>query len=283
MDSPATLIAGMHIDARGSGTPAILFVHGFACDASDWADQVESLGTRATTVACDLPSHGRSGPVDGAPSVRAFGAAVARLIEELAFEEVVLVGHSMGCRVVLESARRVPDRVVGVVLIDGSRIGAGEPAGPTAAMEARLAGDGYRDFMRRFFEGMFTPTSDPTLRAAVVERALDMPGDVARPVLVDIVRWDAVEADGALERLRVPVLAVQTTTMDAQQERISLPSDGQSVWLDLLRRHVADLRVVTISDAGHFPHIENADEVSALIAAFHDDVVRGHTASRKPS
>lgn len=278
MDSPTT-IAGLRVDSSGSGTPAVVFVHGFACDATDWADQVEALGKRAAAVACDLPSHGGSGPVDGAPSIRAFGAAVARLIHELGFAEVVLVGHSMGCRVVIESTRRAEDRVVGVVLVDGSRIGAGDPAGPTAAMRARLDGDGYRDFMRRFFGGMFISTSDPLLRAAVIERALSMPGEVGRPVLADIVRWDAADAEGALDELRVPVLAIQTTTMDQDQERISLPPDGQSAWLDLLRRHVSDLRITTIVDAGHFPHIENADEVSELIAAFRDEVVRRRAAS----
>jgi pimeloyl-ACP methyl ester carboxylesterase len=280
MDSPSTPNSGMHVHAGGSGAPALVFVHGFACDATDWARQVEVLGERTTVVACDLPSHGRSGPLEEPGSIRAFGAAVTRLIDELGFEDVVLVGHSMGCRVVLESARSAGDRVVGVVLVDGSRIGAGDPAPPAAAMATRLRGDGYRVFMRRFFEGMFVPTSDPTLRSAVVDRALRMPGQVGRPVLVDIVRWDAADAEAALDELRVPVLAVQTTTMDEQQERVPLPPDGQSAWIELLRGHVADLRIATISDAGHFPHIEDADEVTALIAAFHDELARGSRATQ---
>ena len=51
-------------------------------------------------------------------------------MKALALPPTVLVGHSMGCRVVLEAALQAPAYMAGVVLIDGSQF--------APAMEAML-------------------------------------------------------------------------------------------------------------------------------------------------
>jgi pimeloyl-ACP methyl ester carboxylesterase len=260
----------MHVNVAGVGTPAIVFVHGFACDSTDWAAQFESLASRTTAVSFDLGSHGRS--PTGDCSIPAYGSAVARLIGELRLESVILVGHSMGCRVVLECCRTASDRVAGIVLLDGSRIGFGDPTAAAEAMTAQLEGAGYDAFIRRFFDGMFVPSSDPALHAAILERALRMPSDVGRNLLIDIVRWDAGAMDEALSGIGVPVLVIQTTTLNEARDRVSMTSDGESAWLDLVRSHLLGVRIATLADAGHFPHIENARDVTALIGGFVDEV-----------
>ena len=263
-------VAGMHVNVAGAGAPVIVFVHGFACDSADWAAQFERLASRTTVVSCDLGSHGRS--AKGDHSIIAYGAAVTRLIDELRLESVILVGHSMGCRVVLECSREASDRVAGIVLLDGSRIGFGDPTAAAEAMAAQLDGAGYGTFIRRFFDGMFVPSSDPALHAAILERAMLMPPDVGRNLLTDIVRWDAGAMDDALSGIGVPVLVIQTTTLNEARDRVSMTSDGESAWLDLLRSHVPRARVATLAHAGHFPHIENARDVTALIGGFVDEV-----------
>jgi pimeloyl-ACP methyl ester carboxylesterase len=47
------------------------------------------------------------------------GADVAEVMQALAPPPAVLVGHSMGCRVVVEAVMQATDRVAGVVLVDG--------------------------------------------------------------------------------------------------------------------------------------------------------------------
>ena len=150
MDGAA--VAGMQVSKVGFGGPALFFVHGFACDSSDWAAQVQAFADHTTTVTCDLPGHGQSPAVPGGQTIGAYGAQVVRALDELAVSPAVLVGHSMGCRVVLEAARLNPDAVAGLVLIDGSRIGEGDPVAAEKAMADELMGDGYPRFVRAFFE-----------------------------------------------------------------------------------------------------------------------------------
>jgi pimeloyl-ACP methyl ester carboxylesterase len=102
----------------GSGSPALVFVHGWMCDQTFWKAQVEEFRLANTVVTIDLPGHGLSGMDRQEWPVLAFGADVQAVVEQLDLAEVVLLGHSMGGPVALEAARLMPDRVIGVVAVD---------------------------------------------------------------------------------------------------------------------------------------------------------------------
>jgi pimeloyl-ACP methyl ester carboxylesterase len=258
----------MYVTRAGSGGPPLFFVHGLACDATDWRAQLDAFSPRTTVAACDLPGHGAS-PADPADcTIEAYGRAVADAVTELRLPPAILVGHSMGCRVVLAANRARPDAVAGLVLVDGSRIGAGDPEAAGQAMADEVAGDGYLRFMRQFFESMFVESSDPALAQAIVDRALRLPAPMGRPLLQDLARWDAAEVADTLDAVGVPVLAIQSTTMDTARERVSLTAGLSSPWIDLVRAHVPGAVVEMLPGTSHFPQIERADDVNAAIARF---------------
>lgn len=252
----------------GTGGPPLFFVHGFACDATDWTAQRDAFAARTTVVVCDLPGHGRSPGTAAECTVEAYGARVGQALVDLALPPAILIGHSMGCRVVLETARVRPNAVAGLVLIDGSRIGDGDPLAAAGAMADELRGDGYRLFVRRFFDAMFVASSDPALAEAITERALQLPPSIGRALMTDLAAWDAGNAGSALAAVRVPLLAIQSTTMDSTRKRVSLQPGGESPWLNLIRATVPTATIAALPGAGHFPQIEQADAVAALIARF---------------
>ena len=191
----------MRTTRYGSGGPPLVLVHGLACDGSDWAAQVAAFEPRTTVIVCELPGHGSSPAIPADCTVGAYGAALVRDLIEQAVGPAILVGHSMGCRIVVEAYRVEPTIASGLVLIDGSRIGAGE-----------------------------------------VEVALDC--------------------------IAVPLLAIQTTTMDTARQRASLQPGESSPWLDLIRAHVPHAAITTLFGSGHFPQIERSQEIIELIACF---------------
>lgn len=256
----------MRMARFGSGDPALVFVHGLACDGTDWAAQVTSLASRSTVVVCELPGHGSSPGTPAQCSIEAYGAALARGVADLGVGPAILVGHSMGCRVVLQACRVEPTAVSGLVLLDGSRIADGDPQLAERAMADELAGDGYRSFMRRFFESMLV--SDPVLAESITARGLRLPPELGRGLVSGLAGWDAGEVPGALDAVGVPMLAIQATTMDTSRQRVSMSAGRRSPWLDLIRAHVPGAEVAVLTGSGHFPQIEKADDVSALIADF---------------
>jgi pimeloyl-ACP methyl ester carboxylesterase len=251
---------------RGRGDPPLAFVHGFAGGHADWQPQLDALAATHAVVACDLRGHGASpgDPVDC--SIETYADDVGALLEALDLDAAILVGHSMGCRVVLQASRSA--RVGGLVLIDGSRIGMGEPETAGRVMREQIRATGYGAFARRLFEEMFIASSDPRLKAAIVERALELPAAVGSALYPRLIAWDAANMERALAEVRVPLLVIQSTYVNAQRIRIALAPGESTPWLDLVRRQAPAARIEIVPGVGHFPQLEDPDTVNRLIGEF---------------
>jgi pimeloyl-ACP methyl ester carboxylesterase len=258
----------MHFLQRGSGEPALVFVHGFCCTHEDWRAQINYFERTHEVVACDLRAHGATPGKPHECTIENYGGDVAALVNNLELERVVLVGHSMGCRVVLQAARLIPDKVAGIVLVDGSRNAPdGEGSDPQrveAAARAAIEKLGYAPFAERLFRQMFFK---PSAQAeAIVARAVKTSTEFGPHLWPRISRWDAEHMDAAFAAARAPVLAIQSTTRNAQLERAPLKRGDTSPWIDYLRQRGA--RVEIVPDTGHFTQLEAPETVNRLIADF---------------
>jgi len=97
--------------------PTIVFLHGAQNDHSVWALQSRYFAHHGWNVlAPDLPGHGRSGG-NALTSVEAMADWVLALLDAAECKHALLVGHSMGSLIALETAHRAPDRVSGLALL----------------------------------------------------------------------------------------------------------------------------------------------------------------------
>jgi pimeloyl-ACP methyl ester carboxylesterase len=239
-------------------------VHGFACAHADWRFQIEAFRKRHEVVACDLRAHGVTPGRADECSIEHFGGDVAALLANLELAPAVLVGHSMGCRVVLEANRLAPERVAGIVLIDGSRIGSGDPDAAEAAARAVIARAGYAAFAEDLFRQMFLRSSPQA--EAIVERALRTSAGFGAELWARMARWSAAMLDPALDAVRAPLLAIQSTRLDAATRRMPMRPGDTSPWLESLKARGA--RVEIVPDTGHFTMLEAPERVNGLIGAF---------------
>ena len=242
-------------DVAGSGSPAIVFVHGWSCDRTYWREQMTAFAARHIVVAVDLAGHGESGIGRTAWTMPAFGDDTVAVVEQLGLERVVLVGHSMGGDVVVEAALRLGDRVAGVVWVDTYQ--SLEEVTTPEELDAFVE-PFRRDFpgqTRRFIRGLFPPTADPVLVDWVADDMAAAPPEIALDALVYAWGNDGPVLD-ALERLTVPVVAINPDDR---------PTDVES----LARRGV---RTVIVRGAGHFPMLEDPaqfdEALGEVIAAF---------------
>ena len=256
----------MHFIRSGQGAPALVFVHGFACSHEDWRAQIDFFSRTHEVVACDLRGHGATPGRPQECSIEHYGGDVAALAGNLNLPRVILVGHSMGCRVVLEAARLDPERVAGIVLVDGSRQGMGDPAEAERNARSAVEAKGYAAFMRPFFEAMFLEKTAQS--QAVVERALRLPADVGAALFPRMARWDAGSMEAAVAAVRAPVLAVQCTYVNTERKRVPIQPGDTTPWLDLLRKNVKDLKVEILGGVGHFPQLVAPERLNSLIAEF---------------
>lgn len=238
-------------------------MHGFACSHEDWKPQFDYFSRSNEVVACDLRGHGATPGRPHECSIEHYGGDVAALLGNFDLQNAILVGHSMGCRVVLEAARLAPERVAGLVLVDGSRQGSGDPAQAEAAMRASIEAVGFPAFFENAFRQMFSQWSPEA--ELILRRGEKLPGETGTALWTRMVRWDAEHMDAALAAVRAPLMVIQSTFIDASRKRASLKAGQTTPFLDLIRSRVAHARIEVIPGVGHFTQLEAADEVNRLI------------------
>ncbi len=262
-------------DDQGAGEPPLVFVHGFACTHEDWQAQVAFFQAQHRVIACDLPGHGASEPPPDQGSVESLGGAVASLLDALDMPPPVLIGHSMGCRVIIQATLNTPERVAKLILLDGSCVGANSPQEAEQQTRQYMAKVGYRTMVESLFEAMFVEGADPAMKDRVVKRAHELPEATGAHLFSRLVAWDAGKVDMALAQIKVPTYVLQSTYFNTELVRVSLPPGEITPWMERVQNHVAMTELDVISGVGHFPMLEVPDIVNAKMAAFIGKSIEG--------
>ncbi len=257
----------MHFLRAGRGAPPLVFVHGFCCEIADWVFQIQSLQKQFDVIACDLRGHGKTPGRPEECSIEHYGGDVAALVGVLDLEKPVLIGHSMGCRVVLEANRLLDGRAGGLVLIDGSRLAAGDPGAAERSAREAIERAGFAAFGASLFQQMFFSRS--ALADSILERVAARPAEIGAALWPRMARWDAGEMDAALAAVRCPVLVIQSTTRDPTTlRRVALQPRQSSPSLDLLKERIKNAKIEVLPGTGHFAQLEAPERVNALIGEF---------------
>lgn len=196
-------------DDQGTGDTAIVFVHGWACDRSYWREQVAVFARDYRVITVDLGGHGASGTNRSDWSMGSFGRDVAAVVEQIDAENVVLVGHSMGGPVVLEAARLIPGRVIGIVGVDTLKDLSRTP-GTRQQMEKAWAkqkedfSSQTRTFVRK---GFFTDAAPKDLVDWIAEDMASAHPKIAVEAGIELGMYDAKQAIAALSE--IPIALIQ--------------------------------------------------------------------------
>jgi pimeloyl-ACP methyl ester carboxylesterase len=106
----------------GDGFPFLL-VHGLSSNCRTWAGvagRLHELGHPSAAV--DLRGHGQSPKPDGGYDLATMANDLVPVLDGEGFERAVVAGQSTGGNIAVELAARHPDRVAGVVGVDGGSI-----------------------------------------------------------------------------------------------------------------------------------------------------------------
>jgi len=250
----------------GSQDPTLVFVHGFACALDDWDAQVAALSPRFRCVALDLPGQGASAK-PATVSIAAMGSAVAQVKEQVGARSTVLMGHSMGCRVIVEALLQSPSGVAGLVFVDGSILGGDPETGVQRAKDA-ISKAGMDPLTQRLFNDMFLESSDPKLRERLVARAQAVDVPLREELFVDLVRWDLTKAKEALKQIKVPALVLQSTFINAELKRVPMQPGMTTPFMDAVAAAVPNSQAQIVTGSGHFAMIEAAPAVNDAIGKF---------------
>jgi len=237
----------IHYAVHGQG-PAVVLIHCWSCDASYWDTVVPDLAEDHTVVTLDLAGHGQSESGRENYTMEAFGQDVVAVMRALDLENAVVVGHSMGGDVAVETADQVPDRVAGVIGVDTLH----EVDVPFTEDQKEQYMLPMREDFAGFVPGMVAPMFpagfDTVVRDSIAADMAAAPPDVALSAFDNLWSYDL---DAAARKLKAPLRLILDDTYPAHPEQ----------W----RERGVDVDVRVIPGAGHFPMMTQPEEFLRLL------------------
>jgi pimeloyl-ACP methyl ester carboxylesterase len=233
---------GLAYEVSGSGSPALVFVHGWAGERGLWRATMAALATEHRVLALDLAGHGESDAERAEWSLAAWAGDIATVVRAEGLEDCVLVGHSLGAPLALLAAPLLAPRVRAVVAVESLHDAAF--VYPPEAL-AMAAAELERDFPRTLeghLRATFGPKLSPELGDWLVARALRTDRGAARGTLLALQDFALAPA---LAAARVPVRALNA----APPARLATAVEAN--------RRFADFDALLLTGVGHFPMLED--------------------------
>jgi len=236
----------------GAGEPTLVFVHGWSCDARYWRAQASHFSKKHRVIILDLAGHGHSGMSRTKYAMGAFGEDVRAVTEAVGSPRVILIGHSMGGSVIAETARLMPNRVIGLIGIDTlDNIEYPLTSEELKKMTAPLEKD-FRAGSRQFIGEMILPQTDPQLREWILSDVSAAPPTVALSAMNEMMaQYITGEAAKVFEKIRIPVITVN--------------GDLWPINYEANRRHMFSYDAIVIKKADHFLMMDRPEEFNRAL------------------
>lgn len=256
---------GVTVHLRDEGprqAPAIVLLHGSNADLHTWEPWVAALKGQYRVIRFDQVGHGLTGPDPAGDYSRDnFVDDILQVADTLGLEKFILAGNSMGGKHALAFASKHPERLHGLVLVDGS-------GGPmlTLDKDADDKESGNIGFAIARMPGINLLVEQITPRSLIqqsLEQSVSVKS-VASEAAVDRY-WELLRYPGnrraTLARFSLPydpltqgeIAAVTTPTLIlwGEEDRLIPVEAGQ--WL---AKVMPNNRLVVYPGIGHLPHEE---------------------------
>jgi sigma-B regulation protein RsbQ len=261
-----TVIERNNVNIVGSG-PTIVYAHGFGCDQNMWRLLTPSLGRRYRNVLYDLVGSGRSHlpsyDRERHGTLRGHARDVIEIIEQVATEPVIFVGHSVSAMIGMLAAIDAPELFACQVMVGPSPcyINDGDYVGGFTRADI----DGLLDALASNYLG-WSSTMAPAIMGAPDQPALaveltnsfcrtdpDIAEHFARVTFLSDHRQD-------LARMTVPALILQCS-----DDLIAPRSVGE-----YMHKTMPGSTLAIIDNVGHCPHLSapsaSVDAIEAFLA-----------------
>ena len=233
----------------GDGEIPLIFVHGWCCDKTYWKNQIPEFSKRYRVITIDLGGHGESGMSRKKWTIESFGQDVVAVIKHLKLKRVILIGHSMGGMVIVETAKQVQEKIIGLIGID--TLGTVEQKYTREQFEFFIAPvrkdfkKGTENFLRFM---MFTPRTDKNLIEEIVKDMCDCPPEVG------LGAWDSMFVYDLPEAMDQANAHIRCINCD------KYPLDEEAG-----KRHSASFKFKIMKGLGHFVMMEDPEAFNKLL------------------
>jgi pimeloyl-ACP methyl ester carboxylesterase len=234
--------------------PSLLFLHGVGGGHHAWEDQVPYFGGLGyPSHAWDQPGYGESAIVEPY-DLEHVSASLARLIEALGGEPVVLIGHSMGGLIAQETYVRYPQLIKALVLCFTSPAFAGGTSEFTKQFLAARIGPLDEGKSMADIAAKLIPTMGSNSKLAEKIMA-GVPPDTYRKAVKLLTTFDRRKE---LADIRVPTLVVA-----GSEDKVAPPS-----MMEKMALKIPGAEYFLMPECGHLGPMDQPDAFNAILLGF---------------
>jgi pimeloyl-ACP methyl ester carboxylesterase len=243
----------------GTGKP-IVFLHAFPLNQTMWDDQVTDLSTHRRVITFDWRGFGNSTLGDGISTMDTFADDLAGLLNELAIDQAVVCGLSMGGYAAFAFYRKYSGKVAALILAD-TKPQADTEEGKRGRYEmAELArSKGSSALVETMIPRLI---GENTLRSnpQVYERLKKMiesaqPDGIAQALIAMAGRNDSTDL--------LTGISCRSLIIVGKEDKLTPPGDAEK-----MHRAIRGSSIEIIQNAGHLPNIEQKESFNQAVSIF---------------
>jgi pimeloyl-ACP methyl ester carboxylesterase len=256
-----------YVELGDADKPVLLFVHGIMGTWRNWVFNLLPFADRYRVIALDLPGFGLSEMPAGEFSLENYAGTIKTFLGQLGVNKVTLIGNSMGGHVGTLVAKKFPEILEKLILVDPSGFSTSTERLRKLAPLARLLepflkiGPGLRKFVAssRFLAGIFTKIVLWRPRQVSSELILVLLAGIGKPGFLPAVH---TISHTPVKHFPGDVTA-ETVIIWGRNDSLIPKRDAFK-----FAKMIPQAQLVLIDDVGHIPMFEKPAEFNALIARF---------------
>ena len=255
----------LYYEESGDGTP-VVFLHGVLMGSRFFNEQQNSIAEDHRPVVLDFRGHGRSAKSETGHTLPTYAADLEAFLESQSFENIVLVGWSMGSLVAWEYIDHFgTDRLSGFVSVEQQPLD----------LEQEDYEHGVFDFDELIDLMELAQTDHHELGAVLIDQmfANEPPADVRQLVFDEIARVppaikSAIFFDQSVRDYRDVLGDVDIPTLVCVGEDDTLLDPAG---VEYIAEQTPNATLERFTDSGHCPFLEEPDKFNRVITEFVDN------------
>lgn len=196
----------VHYVTLGKGSTTLVLVHGWSGNISLWREQVPALADKAKLILIDLPGHGESDKPKTDYTLDYFARAVLEVMQDAGASKATLIGHSMGVPVICRAYEQAPEKVAGLVPVDGLLRRPELKPEEVEKFVGPFRQPDYRNHVTNFIYSMFPDAESHALRDKVLAEVMKTPHHVMASAMSEM--FNASRPDWTLAKVSIPVIMI---------------------------------------------------------------------------
>ncbi len=145
-------------EVQGKGKTLVL-LHGLLENSTMWSELISAIGAEYQIVSIDLLGHGKTGSIGYVHSMEMMADAVAAVLEFLKVDQYHIIGHSMGGYVALALAKKSPESIIGLCLMNSTYQSDSLERKELRKRAIEMAKTNYKSLVRMSFINLFSKES----------------------------------------------------------------------------------------------------------------------------